>query len=244
MEKYIYGLNPIREYIKVIEKGELYIKRSSLNKKIEELIKKAKNKNISLHILNERDFNLKFPSDKAKGIVLKVDKEYIDFIDEHNCIELVKNSDFQTILILDGIKDPGNLGAVLRSALLFDVDLVILPKDNSCSISDIVIKRSSGAALYLKIAYVTNLVRVINETKKNGYWIYAADKEGVSIKNIDFSKKKVIIIGEEGKGIRRLVKENSDFVFTIPTNGKLDSLNLSVSAGIILYELYMKNKNA
>lgn len=241
--KYVYGINPVKEYLKIVKKGVLFIRKNNNNTKIAELIEKAKSKNLEITYIDNESFKKFFPDINHQGIALKIEEDYTDAIDENNLIDIIKNDtqNIINILILDGIKDPGNLGAVLRSALLFDASYVILPKDNTCPINEIVNKRSSGAAAFLKIIYVTNLVRIIDKLKEIGFWIYSADMEGTSINKIDFSDKKVIIIGEEEKGIRRLVKENSDFLITIPTNKKIDSLNLSVSAGIILYELYKKS---
>lgn len=239
-DKIVYGINPIREYLKIIKEGQLFVKKSSINNKVKELIKKAEDKSIYISLLDDATFEKRFGKNTERNIILIIKDEYSDLIDEKDCIELIKRETLKTVLILDGIKDPGNFGAVLRSSLLFDVDLVILPKDNSCSITEVVVKRSSGAVFYLKIAYVTNLVRIIDNLKKAGFWVYAADKEGEEITSVDFTDKRAIIIGEEGKGIRALVKKNADFIVTIPTNKKIDSLNLSVSAGILLYQLFTK----
>jgi 23S rRNA (guanosine2251-2'-O)-methyltransferase len=124
---------------------------------------------------------------------------------------------------------------------LFNADGVILPKNNSTPINDHVIKCSAGAVFQLDIIYVTNLVRTIQQLKEIGYWIYASEKSGNNISEINFNEKSVIIFGSENKGIRPLVKKNSDFTVSIKTNNKLDSLNLSVSTGIVLYEI-SKNK--
>ncbi len=237
--KYVYGINPVKEYLKTIKSGNIFIKKNNKNIKINDLIQKAKDKNLEITFVDDHTFNKQFDSLKSQGIVLKINEEYSALIDENKFLELL-NSDnsILNIIILDGIKDPGNLGAVLRSALLFNIDFVIIPKDNSCPINDVVVKRSSGASSFLNITYVTNITRIITELKKRGFWIYAADLDGEIITKINFSEKTAIILGEENKGIRPLVKKNSDFIITIPTNNKIDSLNLSVSAGIILYELY------
>ena len=139
-------------------------------------------------------------------------------------------------MILDGVKDVGNLGAILRTSLLFGVETVILPKNNSAPINDVVVKRSAGAVFHLKIIYVTNIVNIIQELKKAGYWIYAADKQGENLPAVSFNDKSAIVFGSEDKGIRALVKKACDVIVSIPTNDKLDSLNVSVSAGIVLYE--------
>jgi 23S rRNA (guanosine2251-2'-O)-methyltransferase len=152
-----------------------------------------------------------------------------------------QNKTKSTIIILDGINDVGNFGAILRSALMFDVQGIILPKKNSTPINDAVIKSSSGAVFQLDIVYVTNIVRTIQSLKNIGYWFYATDKTGENISKINFNEKSVIIFGSENKGIRQLVKKNCDYTVSIKTNNKIDSLNLSVSTGIILYEISKNN---
>lgn len=235
--KYIYGKNPVREAFKIIKSGTLYLKNGINESTITDHKRKALSKNIGITYLDNNSFKKKFNNKAAQGIVLKIDEEYTKQYDEKEFLELIRNdkSKKQTILILDGIEDVGNLGAVLRSALLFDVEYVILPKDNSAPINEVVVKRSAGAASLLNIVYVTNVVRVIEELKKLDYWIYALDMDGENITKVKFNDKKAIIIGSEHKGIRPLVKKKSDVVISIPTNNKLDSLNLAVSAGIVLF---------
>lgn len=186
---------------------------------------------------------MQFKNKKHQGLALKTDEDYKELLSFEAFMDKIKNQEDteSIIIILDGINDIGNFGAILRSALMFDVKGVILPKNNSTPINDTVIKKSTGAVFQLDIIYATNIVRVIQELKKIGYWVYASDKSGENISKINFNNKSVIIFGSENKGIRRLVKENCDFIISINTNKKLDSLNLSVSAGIVLYEITKKN---
>jgi 23S rRNA (guanosine2251-2'-O)-methyltransferase len=238
--KFVYGKNPVKEKLKIIKDGELYLKDGINKSLVFDIINKAKSKNIKITYLNRDNFQKKFGDDN-QGIVLKIYEEFINDFNEKDIIDLLKEKNDSTIILLDGIKDVGNFGAILRSALLFNADAVILPKDNSTPITEAVIKCSSGAVFQHKIAYVTNLSRFIAKLKDIGYWIYAASKSGESIVNIKFNEKRAIVFGEESKGIRELVRKNCDMTFSIPTNEKLDSLNVSVSAGIILYEIYKRS---
>ena len=241
-EKFIYGKNPIKEKLKVIKKGVLNIQKDIDLSQYREIIEKAKSKNIEIVYLDKISFNKFFPNIDNQKIVLKIEEDYTNFFSESDFFNEIKNKDIKNIIILDGIKDVGNLGAIIRSALLFNVDFIVLPKDNSAPINEVVAKRSAGALAFVKVCYVTNLVRIIEFLKENDFWVYGADKGGKSIKDFNFSHKNVIVFGEEGRGIRRLVKEKCDDIITIETNKKLDSLNLSVSAGIILFELFTRNK--
>ena len=238
--KYIYGRNPVKENLKIVKKGVLFVSKSAHNASFDDIVSKAKAKNIEVSFVDNAYFAKFFGDKNHQGVVLKIDEGFTEPVTEKGLIAELKNNSAKvlTVLILDGVEDVGNLGAVLRSALLFGVEHVILPKDNSAPINEIVMKRSAGAASHLKIVYATNIVRMIEELKEAGFWIYAADKGGESIGTVKFAEKRVIVIGSEDKGIRPLVKKNCDVVITIPTNDKLDSLNLSVSAGIILSKLF------
>ena len=140
------------------------------------------------------------------------------------------------VLILDGITDPHNLGAILRSADQFSVDLAVIPERRSVQANETVIKVSSGAAQYVKLAVVTNLAREIDTFKDYGFWIYGADMAGSSSYETDFAHRSVIVMGSEGDGISQLVRKKCDIITSIPMSGHIDSLNVSVAAGILLYE--------
>jgi 23S rRNA (guanosine2251-2'-O)-methyltransferase len=155
-------------------------------------------------------------------------------------LEKLKDGEGGLVLILDGITDPHNLGAILRSCDQFNVDLVIIPERRSVQANETVIKISSGAAQYVPIAPVVNINREIDLLKKNDFWIYAADMNGTSSYETKFAPRSVVIMGSEGKGISRLAREKCDYVVSIPMNGHIDSLNVSVAAGILLYEVRRK----
>lgn len=143
------------------------------------------------------------------------------------------------IVVLDGITDPHNLGAILRSAYAFGAVGVLLPKRRSASLDEISFKASAGAAAHLPIARVSNLRDALDEFKEKGFWVYGADLGGKSfLPQMDFAKKAVLIIGSEDKGISELLKKNCDVLYKIPM-GDFDSLNASVAAGISFYHYYI-----
>ncbi|MCI7607461.1 MAG: 23S rRNA (guanosine(2251)-2'-O)-methyltransferase RlmB [Spirochaetales bacterium] len=146
------------------------------------------------------------------------------------------------VLILDGITDPHNLGAILRSADQFGVNLVMIPERRSVQANETVVKVSSGAAQYVPVSVVTNLNREIETLKKNGFWVYGADMKGNSSYSEKFSSRTAIVMGNEGNGMSSLVRKNCDYIVSIPMQGHIDSLNVSVAAGILLYE-YRRNNN-
>ena len=143
------------------------------------------------------------------------------------------DSDF--IVMLDHLEDPHNFGAIIRTCEAAGIKNIIIPKDRSITVNDTVYKVSAGATSYVKVIMVSNLVNAINKLKEMGYFIYAADMEGIDYKEVSYNQKKVLIIGNEGKGISRLVKENADEVIKINMKGHINSLNASVSAGILIY---------
>lgn len=141
------------------------------------------------------------------------------------------------VMVLDGITDPHNLGAILRSADQFAADLVIVPERRSAQANETVARVSSGASQYVPTAVVTNINATLAQLKDKGFWIYGADMNGESSETIDFTERCAIVMGSEGDGMSRLVRENCDFIVSIPMQGHIDSLNVSVAAGILMYEV-------
>jgi 23S rRNA (guanosine2251-2'-O)-methyltransferase len=141
------------------------------------------------------------------------------------------------VLLLDEITDPHNLGAILRSADQFSVDLVVIPQSHSVKLTGSVAKVSSGASAWVATCPVTNLLRAMEQLKKAGYWLYGADKEGERADSVDLAGNIGIVMGSEGKGLRRLVMEGCDGIIRIPSSGHVDSFNVSVAAGILMYEV-------
>lgn len=141
------------------------------------------------------------------------------------------------IIICDGIEDPHNLGAIIRTAEACAVHGIIIPKRRSASLNATVSKVASGALEYMKVARVTNLVATINELKDSGLWIYGADMDGEQWTDKDYAGPTAIVVGSEGKGLGQLVKRSCDFIVSIPMFGKINSLNASVAAGVLMYEV-------
>jgi 23S rRNA (guanosine2251-2'-O)-methyltransferase len=140
------------------------------------------------------------------------------------------------VLVLDGITDPQNLGAILRSADQFGVELVVIPSRRSAQESQTVSKVSSGASEYVPLAVVPNIPAALELLKENGFWIYGADADGQPTNSLKLTGKVCIVMGSEGTGLHRLVRERCDFLISIPAAGHVDSFNVSVSAGILLFE--------
>ena len=146
-----------------------------------------------------------------------------------------------TVIVLDSVTDPHNTGAILRSCDQFGASLAVMPSRHSASDfsdNEIIARSSAGASAYVPVSVVTNLVRAVQQLKDAGFWVYGADAGGESVTKIKFPPKTCIVMGSEGKGISRLLEEQCDSIVSIPTCGKIDSLNVSVAAGVLLYETY------
>lgn len=240
--EYIYGRNTVLEAIKA---GKT-INKIYIQKGITELIKYAKQaREEKLVVIEVEKQKLDEMVQRAnhQGIVANVTEfEYSD-IDE--IIEYAKSrNEAPFVLILDGIEDVHNLGAIIRIAECSNVHGIVIPKRNSAVINGTVEKVAAGATAYMKVARVPNLVDAIKRLKDHGLWFYALDMDGDStIYETKFEGAIGVIIGSEGKGIGRLVKENSDFVVNIPMYGKINSLNASVATGIAVYEIVRQTKN-
>ena len=146
------------------------------------------------------------------------------------------------LLIADEIEDPHNLGAILRTAEASGADGLILPKRRSASLNATVYKTSAGAASVVKVARVSNLVACIRELKQRQIWIFGAEMDGASWDTLDFTLPCALVIGSEGKGLSRLVRKECDFLATLPMRGQINSLNASVAAGILMYEVLRQRR--
>lgn len=224
---YVYGKNVAIETLK---------KKKKINKVI--LYKNFKDEEV-LNLLIKCDAKVryleKYEMDKIvnglhQGIILDVEDYKYATMNE------VLKTENPLLVILDHLEDPHNLGAIIRTCEAAGVDGIIIPKDRSVEVNATVIKTSVGTVDDVKIVKVTNIVNEINYLKKQGFWIVGTDMNGTNYKEIDYKGKIAIIIGNEGNGISKLVKQNCDFMATIPMNGKTNSLNASVAAGIMIYE--------
>lgn len=152
---------------------------------------------------------------------------------EYGKMEDIKDDNF--VVMLDHLEDPHNLGAIIRSCEARGIKNIIIPKDRSVAVNETVIKTSTGAISRVNIILVNNLVNAINTLKKDEFFIYAAEADGEDYRKVDYADKICLIIGSEGFGLSKLVRQNSDVIISIPMKGKVNSLNASVSAGILIF---------
>ncbi len=230
------GGNGIAEAIKK-QKGIFY--HSKMSHRVKELIALAKSHGVSCRSVSERDIDVKVGHLDHRGYLLEIRHDEKNS-PVHTLAELFASAknDSSLVIVLDGITDPGNLGAVIRSAENFSVDAVIVPKRRAAGRdADTLSRSSAGAIEWVSLIEVTNISRTIKELKDNGYWVWGADKNGEPIHRLKFKGRSAFVIGREGRGLHRLVGECCDGLVGIPTSGNIDSLNAATAAGILMYEV-------
>ncbi len=220
----VYGKNVFNELKSDISSiKKVYLSKSFNDKEIISFIKENK---ISYTVTENKTMD-KMVDGKHQGIIVVTnDYEYKDYKGMY--------SD-KLVIMLDHLEDPHNFGAIIRTCEAAGVYSIIIPKDRGVSVNSTVMKTSAGALEHVNIAMVNNLNKTIDDFKKNGFFVYGADMNGHNYKDLDFSEKVLLVIGNEGKGMARLVREACDEIVSIPQYGKINSLNASVAAGIIVY---------
>jgi 23S rRNA (guanosine2251-2'-O)-methyltransferase len=242
MGEKVYGKHNIEEAIKVAAMGStLYVSRS-VGKAYADVERAAMlTGKIAIKRISPNEMDRMMPGADHRGVVLDIGgprkgggRLIQTTVDQF--LSSLAEGRGSLVLILDEITDPHNLGAILRSADQFSVDLVIVPERNSASSTETVTKVSSGAAQYVPMAVEANLNRVIKKLKDGGFWVYGADMQGTSSYTTEFASRTAIVMGSEGSGIRRMTRDLCDGIVSIPMNGHIDSLNVSVATGVLLYE--------
>ena len=214
---YICGKNVVKEYLnsnEIVKKAYL-MKNYNDNEIINKLVTKTNN----IEYVDKKELD-RITKENHQGVILCVEDFKYSYLDD-----VIKKDD-SLIVILDHIEDPHNFGAIIRTCEAAGVDGIIIPKNRSVDVTPTVIRTSVGASKYVPIVQITNITSTMNELKKKGFWFVGTDMDGTPYNEI----------GSEGFGMSRIVKENCDFIATIPMNGKINSLNASVAAGIVIYE--------
>jgi 23S rRNA (guanosine2251-2'-O)-methyltransferase len=235
----IYGINPLLERIRQGGQGirEIIVATGRKGRDVDNILSWASGKGIPVACKDKFYLDHVSGSSAHQGVAaFCADYAYV------NIDELIANSTkVNLILMLDGITDPHNLGALIRTAHCLGVKGVIIPENRAALVTATVMKASAGAAHWLLVAREVNLARAIDYLKERGFWIYGADADqGTDITQFTDAGPVCLIMGSEGRGIRPLIRKKCDFLLSIPMAGKLASLNVSVAAGIILYEIARK----
>lgn len=235
----IYGINPVLEALRSGERNfkEIFIETVRKGNEIHKIELLAKSRNIRIKRESGSVLESISGTNRHQGVVAVVlPKKEIEL---HDLIEqLYKKDNKPVIVILDGIEDPGNLGAIIRSAEALGIEGVIIPKDRAAGVTPVVVKRSAGAIEHIPVVRVTNISNTIEELKEKGFWIVGVEA-GIEKSCFSFSYNDpiVVVFGSESKGIRRLTKEKCDHMVSIPMRGRVSSLNISAACAIIFYEI-------
>ena len=227
----VFGKNVATEIINSGVKINKVILSNNFNDK--ELLDYINTNNIKKEYIDKNVMDKKYKGNH-QGIVLD--------IEDYKYYKLEDCFDSNFVVILDQLEDPHNFGAIIRTCEAAGVDYIIIPSKRSVEINSTVMKVSAGALNNMKIIETSNLNSAIDKLKDNGYWVYATDMDGENYTDVSYDAKTALVIGAEGSGISRLISEKSDFIISIPMTGKINSLNASVAAGIVIYEVVRQRK--
>lgn len=237
-EMYVAGRNPVMELLKSEKQiDKLYILKGELKGSITKIIGIAKDRKIVIQQVDRVKLDSMSQGNAHQGVVALVTG--FDYSSIDDILSAAKKRNEQPfVIILDGIEDTHNLGAIIRTAECAGVHGVIIPKRRSAMVNQTVYKSSAGAVEHVKVAQVNNIVQVMDELKAKGFWLYGADADAKDMYyNTNINGAVGIVIGGEGKGLSRLVKEKCDVLVSIPMKGKISSLNASNAASILIYEV-------
>lgn len=233
----IEGRNPVLEALKSgREIDKLFIQSGQLEGSIRQIIALAREKNILIKEVDKAKLDKMSQTKSHQGVIASA--ALYKYYEVDDILEIAKQKEEDPfIVILDEITDPQNLGSILRSCDAAGVHGVIIPKRRAASLTPIIGKISAGAVEYVPVAKVTNINQTINYLKEKGIWVAGADADGETYYEKDLTGPIALVVGSEGKGLGRLVKENCDFIVGIPMSGKISSLNAAVSCAVIAFEI-------
>lgn len=234
----IFGRNPVLEALKAgATVNKLMVAKGEQKGSIQEILHLAKEGRIQVQMVEKSKLDKLFPGKNHQGVAASI--ATADYVAWQDILKIAEDKGEEVLLvILDELEDPHNLGAILRSVDAVGAHGVIIPKRRAVPLTDGVAKASAGAVEHVPVARVANIAQTIEELKKRGVWVAGASMEGRSMYQQDLKGPLALVIGSEGKGISHLVAQRCDFMVSIPMQGKINSLNASVAAGLLLYEVY------
>ena len=235
---YIYGINAVFDVLKYKPEQliEVFLKDGVSNRRLNKLVDLIQHHKISLTRVSGKKIEQITGTPKNQGIAAAVKQP--TNLDSKSALNFIETIDTPLILILDGLQDPRNVGACLRTANASGVDLIVIPRNRTVINTPVVSKVSAGASVLMPIAEIPNLVRFLKELKKQGVWIFGtSDQANSNYWEVDYTCPMAIIVGSEGKGMRPLTAKHCDYMVSIPMIGQIESLNVSVATGVFLYEV-------
>ena len=233
------GRNAVCELLKTEKNIEKLLLEKNPQGSLKAIFAEARKRNIRVQFVDRKVLDKQSEEGRHQGVIaFSTDYEYASLED----IISAKKANGGFVIVCDGIEDVHNLGSVIRVAECAGADGVVIPSNNSASVTEAVVRISAGAANHMKVAKVNSVNRAIDELKKNGYWLYALEADGEDIYGADLTGNIAIVVGGEDSGVRKLTREKCDFTLSIPLNGKVNSLNASVALGIAAYEAVRKRR--
>jgi 23S rRNA (guanosine2251-2'-O)-methyltransferase len=238
----IYGIHAVSEALKA--RGRAFewvgVAKDRHDLRLQKLIQECRHSSIPVRFLPRVDLDRMAASGSHQGVVaVTSSKQYADVGD----VVAAKRSEYSLVIVLDGVEDPHNLGAILRTADAAGGDGVVIAERRAVGVTGTVRKASAGASEHLLVAKVTNIARTLEELKRKGLWVVGLDERGKqNYDSVDYKLDCALVFGREGKGLHDLVAKNCDFLVRIPMLGKVSSLNVSVAAGVVLYEVVRQRR--
>lgn len=236
-ENMIEGRNAVLEAFrsgKTVDK--LYVQDGCKDGPVQTILREARKQDTIVQFVGKERLSQLSETGKHQGVIASVASYAYSTVEEMLALAKERGED-PFLILLDNIEDPHNLGAIIRTANLAGAHGVIIPKRRAAGLTAVVAKTSAGALHYTPVAKVTNLVKTMEELKEQGLWFVCADMDGERMYDLNLKGPIGLVIGSEGEGVGRLVKENCDFVASIPMKGQISSLNASVAAGVLAYEI-------
>jgi 23S rRNA (guanosine2251-2'-O)-methyltransferase len=237
-DEIIYGLNPVMEALRGTRRAfELFLAGAGSDRRFAKLLQLAKERDVPVRQRAKGDISRLCGTEHHQGVALRV--EAFAYAGLEDILERWRSSgESGLIVVLNGVQDPHNLGALIRSAACAGAHGVIIPRDRAVGVTAVVEKTSAGAVETVPVAQVANIAQSLEELKREGFWIYGAEgKAAASLYEQDFRGNTAVVIGGEGEGIRPLVQKKCDFLVSIPIKGGVNSLNASVAGGVMLFEI-------
>jgi len=239
---YIYGINAVTEALKAKARAFEWVgmAKERHDIRLQRLIEDCRRLNVQVRFLSRTDLDQLAGNAAHQGVVAVTSaKQYSDLDD----VVGAKRGQYSLVVVLDGVEDPHNLGAILRTADAAGADGLVIPERRAASVTGTVTKVSAGASEHLPIAKVTNIARSVEELKDHNIWTVGLDERGKQTYDaLDYNMDCALVVGAEGKGLHDLVKRKCDFLVSIPMLGKVSSLNVSVAAAVVLYEIVRQRR--
>lgn len=233
----VIGRNAVTEVVKSgREIDKLFVARGERNPSVNRIVAMCRERGAVVKEVDSKKLDYMCGGGSHQGVAVSVAAhEYATLAEIFEAAKEKNEAPF--IIVCDELEDPHNLGAIIRTAEAAGAHGIVIPKRRSASLNYTVGKTSAGALEYMPVARVSNIASALDEIKERGCWVYGADMNGIDYKKTDFSGGVALVVGSEGQGMSRLVREKCDFIVSLPMRGKINSLNASVAAGILMYEI-------